>query len=448
MTQPNIILIMTDHFRRDALGKSTPNLMALANAGTRFENGYCNSPLCGPSRVSLITGLYPSQHGVSGNQAENIHNDLRDDTFMNHLQDAGYYTALVGKHHYIDRYGLHVDTTDDKEELQRYGFDHVFVVLDDGENGHNDDEYTHFLRKQGRLEAFREALANRDDPFKHPFEPDDSADGFIGLNGIRFVQDYDRDQPFYLNLSFVGPHPPLWHPGESAHDPEAMDAPIGAPDDPKTRLRRAHYMDKCALIDRYVGQLVETLKARGVFENTVIIFTSDHGDNLGDYGIWDKRYFYELSVGVPLFLSGAGIPTSERHNGPRVSKVLASHHDLYATILTLAGAAQPARKRPGRDLVAILNGDAPPHDAVYAELATSAMIRTAGWKLVFDPEQGGVRYLFNLSVDPHEQQNLAGVAGYEQVALDLVGRLLAHRIRQTQYTHIKEEQRLQHVRVG
>ncbi|MBZ0299709.1 MAG: sulfatase-like hydrolase/transferase, partial [Anaerolineae bacterium] len=92
MTLPNIILIMTDHFRRDALGHSTPNLLALANQGTRFENAYCNAPLCGPSRVSLITGLYPSQHGVCGNQAEPIRDDLRGDTFMHHLQRAGYYT--------------------------------------------------------------------------------------------------------------------------------------------------------------------------------------------------------------------------------------------------------------------------------------------------------------------------------------------------------------------
>jgi choline-sulfatase len=445
MTRPNIILIMTDHFRRDALGKSTPHLLALADQGTRFENAYCNSPLCGPSRVSLITGLYPSQHGVCGNQAKPIHNDLRDDTFMHHLQDVGYYTAMIGKHHYIDRYGLHVDAVEDTGELQRYGFDRVFIVLDDGENGHNDDEYTRYLRQQGKLEVFREALHNRSgDPFQHPFAADESADGFIGLNGIRFVETYNRDQPFYLNLSFIGPHPPLWHPGDLQHDPDAMPAPIGVPDDPATRLKRAHYMDKCALIDQYVGRLIEVLKQRGLYENTVFIFTSDHGDNLGDYGIWDKRYFYEQSVGVPLFMAGPGVPAGERHNGPRISRALVSHHDLYPTILYLAGAAPDSQRRPGKNLLALLRGETG-HDAVYAELATCVMIRTGNWKLVFDPEQGGVQYLFNLAIDPQEQHNLAGVAGYESVTLDLVQRLLAHRIRLTQHTHVKEEQRLQRV---
>ena len=140
----------------------------------------------------------------------------------------------------------------------------------------------------------------------------------------------------------------------------------------------------------------------------------------------------------------------ERRIGPRVSKLLVSHLDLDPTILELAGVAPPEdRRRPGRDLMAMMRGDiSSRHNAIYAELATCAMIRTGNWKMVFDPEQGGVQYLFNLVVDPHEQQNLAGVAVYEHVTLDLIQQLLSHRIRLTQYAHIKEEQRLQRVRTG
>jgi choline-sulfatase len=447
--RPNLILILTDHFRRDAVGTSTPQLVQLAARGTRFDNAYCASPLCQPSRSAVISGLYPSQNGVSGNQSEPLRTELRHDTFMNRLRAAGYYTALVGKHHFLDRYGLGVDVTEDDETIRDYGFDQVFQVVDDGENGHNDDEYTRFLRQQGRLEEFREALAGpRSDPFRHPFDEDDSADGFIGLGGVRFIEDYRGDQPFYLNLSFVGPHPPLWHPGELRHVPESMTPPLGAPDSAETRLKRAHYMDKCALIDRYLGRLLEALQARNLVENTVLIFTSDHGDCLGDFGIWDKRHFFEASVGVPLVMAGPGVPKGERLNGPRVSKALVSHLDLYPTLLELAGAAaERERHRAGLSILAMLR-DQPGagHEAVFAELATSVMIRTGSWKLVFDPEQGGVRQLFNLAVDPLEQGNLAGVAGYESVTLDLVQRLLAHRIRLTQTTHVKEEQRLQSVR--
>ena len=322
----------------------------------------------------------------------------------------------------------------------------MFQVHDDGENGHNEDEYTAYLREKGMLETFRSAL--RQGGYRHPFDdPDDTADGFIGLHGIRFVEDYHGEQPFYLNLSFIGPHPPLWHPGELQHEPQHMPPPVGAPDEPSVRLRRAHYMDRCALIDRYVGRLVEAIERRGLGDRTVIIFTSDHGDCLGDHGIWDKRFFYESSVGVPLFLCGPQVAASTRGNAPRVSKALASHLDLYPTILSLAGVEAAAdRRRPGLDLLAMERGEPQSsRDAVFAELATFAMVRTANWKLVFDPEQAGVQQLYNLIGDPQEERNLAGTAGYEHVTIDLLQRLLTHRISLTQYTHVKEEQHMQRV---
>ncbi|MBM4025431.1 MAG: hypothetical protein FJ280_08485 [Planctomycetes bacterium] len=448
MEPPNIILIITDHFRRDALGPHTPNLLKLAADGTRFANAYCAAPLCQPARTSLIAGMYPSATGVCGNQSDPMPDRLRDDTFMHHLRRAGYTTALIGKHHYVDNYGWCVDATGQDETIRRYGFDHVFQVADDGENGHNDDEYTHYLAANGLLETFRSAL--RAGGFQHPFEAEDSADGFIGRNGIRFVEAYDREQPFYLNLGFIGPHPPYWHPGELTIDPAGVPAPIAASDEPRTRERRAHYLQKTVLIDRYVGELLDVLRRRALLERTVIIFTSDHGDMLGDFGQWDKRFFYEASAGVPLIMAGPGVPHEERLNGPFISKLLVSHLDLYPTILRLAG-LEPMRdrRRPGRDILAMMRDVAPAHDAVFDELATTAMIRTGNWKLVFDPDQGGVQYLFNLAVDPREEHNLVGVAGYESITLGLLERLLAHRIRLTQFTHMKEEQRpVTRVQVG
>jgi choline-sulfatase len=450
-TRPNIILILTDHFRRDALGPATPNLNALAASGTRFTNAYAASPLCQPSRTSIATGLFPSQTGVCGNQSSPVNSDIRADTFMNHLRRAGYKTALIGKHHFLDRYGMGMDVTGDDEEIKKYGFDQVVQVVDDGENSHNSDHYTAYLKDKGLLESFREALSSlcsSGDPFKHPFDEKDSADGFIGETGVQYVESSSKDQPFYLNLSFIGPHPPYWHPGNGPHNPKDAPSPVGAPDDPGTRNRRAHYLAKCSLIDRYVGRLVQTLKDKGLYENTIIIFTSDHGDNLGDYGIWDKRFFYEHSAGVPLIFAGPGIPTQERRNGPRLSKSLVSLIDLYPTILHLAGLKNSTDyRRTGRDILQVLKGT-PGHgrQAIYAELATCAMLRTGNWKIVFDPEQGGVQYLFNLAIDPAEQNNLAGVAGYENITLQLIEKILAQRIRMTQYTHIKEEQRLQRVR--
>lgn len=454
--RPNIVLVLTDHFRPDALGSETPNLMRLAAEGARFENAYCASPLCQPSRNCIITGLYPSQHGVCGNQNEPISSGLRHRTFMHSLRQAGYYTAMIGKHHYLDRYGIGMDVRQDDAELRDYGLDEVFQVVDDGENMHNDDEYTEHLQQGGTLDEFRQAFrANAWQCQPHPFKADETADGFIGTNGIRFALNYPESEagrearPFYLNLSFIGPHPPYWHPEEVRCDPGKAPAPVGAPDTPSIRTRRTHYLAKCKLIDGYVGRFIDALKQGDLYDNTVIIFTSDHGDNLGDHGVWDKRHFYEQSCGVPLVLSGPGIATQERMCGNRVSKLLVSHLDLYPTILRLAGAPVPGdRKRTGRDLLAMLNDDpATARDAVFAELATAAMVRTANWKLVFDPEQGGVCCLFNLRVDPDEEHNLAGAPGYEHVTRELVERLLSQRIRLTQATQVKEEQRLQTVRI-
>ncbi len=449
MKKPNIILILTDHFRRDALHPElTPNLSRLARQGTQFVNAYSASPLCQPARNCIITGMHASDNGICGNQQPPLTAELRSQTFMHHLQAAGYYTALVGKHHYIDRYGIGMDVTEDDGAIQAYGFDSVFQVADDGENGHNDDRYTAYLRQQGKLEEFRSALAAHT-PI-HPFEPVDTADGFIGINGVKCIETFAKDQPFYLNLSFIGPHPPFWHPGEGTPEPGSiLNPPKAVANVEAVNRRRAHYLAKCRLIDDYVGRLRDALERKGCLDNTVIIFTSDHGDMLGDRGIWDKRYFYEESVGVPLFMAGGPAQGEQRMCGARVSKALVNHLDLYPTVLDLAGVkADRCCRRPGRSLLQMLNETAPGHDHVIAELATAMMIRTSNWKLAYDPEAGGVQQLHNLVVDPEELQNLAGVAGYEQITAQLIEKLLESKIRRSQVTQVKEEQRLQRVHIA
>lgn len=229
--KPNIILILTDHFRPDAVGASTPHLQRLAEEGVQFSNAYCGSPLCQPARASIITGKFPSQHGICGNQSDPIPPDLRSGTFMNQLQAAGYRSALIGKHHYLDRYGIGMDVSDDESEIMRYGFNSVVQVVDDDENQHNDDAYTCHLQKSGLLKQFREVFDQLAwDCKPHPFAEEDTPDGFIGTKGVEFIEGYNYEGPFYLNLSFIGPHPPYWHPGELHHDPRAMPEALGTVD--------------------------------------------------------------------------------------------------------------------------------------------------------------------------------------------------------------------------
>ena len=449
-SQPNILLITTDHFRRDAIGGHTPNLRRLAARGTRFERAHTPSPLCGPGRTAIVTGLLPSQNGVCGNMAEPLREELRADAFPVHLQRAGYRTALVGKHHWIDSYGLERDVTADDEAIRGFGFHDVFQVLDEGEGVHNDDELTHHLRREGRLEQYREAVRTQSGKGGVCSLPEhDYADRFIADNACRWLESHGGERPWYLNVSFVGPHPPFWHPGACEIEPENVPMPvIGAEDTEGLRARRADYLQKCILIDRYIGEILERIDA----ENTLVVFTADHGDMLGDFGVWDKRHFREQSVGVPLVMAGPGVPMDTRRMGGRVSRDLVSLLDLYPTFLRAAGldpetAPSFRGRRFGLDLRAIVDPErSEGHDVSYAELGTHAMLYDGAWKLVHDPEQGGTVQLFHLPSDPTEETNLAASGAHEGIRARLLETILSVRIGLSQYTHEKEQQRLQTVR--
>ena len=140
----------------------------------------------------------------------------------------------------------------------------------------------------------------------------------------------------------------------------------------------------------------------------------------------------------------------DRRSGRRISKALVSHLDLYPTFMEMAGLNRHYDHTLwGRSLSACLSGrSGTQHRTVFAELSTSAMIRTGSWKLVFDPEQGGLTHLYNMVRDPRELENLAGAAGYQWVTADLIEQLLSQRIRRSQYSHSKEEKRLQRIRIS
>lgn len=454
MDSPNILFVLLDQCRPDVLGRATPNVNALARRGARFEHCYAASPLCQPSRASIVTGRFPTHHGVCGNMNEPIGAGERADTFMQHLKSCGYHTALIGKHHYIDSYNLNVDSTRDDDELKDYGFDHVWQVADDGENLHNEDRFTHHLSRQGRLDEYRRIQKERAWGLgEFPYEPGESVDGYIGERAVEYIRDYAGDEPLYLNVGFVGPHPPYWTPKpyDAMFSPEEMAAPLGV-EDPveieRVRRIRAHYWGKVALIDHYVGQLAEALDGKGMLENTLIVFTADHGDMLGDFGIMDKRFFREPSVSVPLVMAGPGVEFNPRV-GATVCKALVSGVDLYPTFLQAAGSDSPHGElwRDGRSLLDIAAERAERRTAVYSELGAQMMVRDADWKLVYDAEGGGVEQLFNLRHDPQELDNLAGIPAYQGVETGLVEKLLTRLICMTHHTHDKERARLQRVRV-
>jgi choline-sulfatase len=437
--------------RPDALSQAkTPNLDRLAARGVRFDNSYCASPLCQPSRACIVAGKYPTQHGVCGNMNDPIDKIERRDTYPSHLQHAGYHTAMIGKHHYYDRWATGIDVLQDDADLQGYGYDHVWQIVDD--HLRNQDRYTRFLHDIGKLELFQDMTRKRA-YVPRALSPSEFDDGYIGETAADYVRAYDGDAPLYLQVGFLGPHPPYWVPGEYAtmYDPERMPPPVGV-DNPalvaRAKRARAQYLGRVSLIDHTVGQLCTALEEKDMLQNTLVVFTADHGDLIGDYGIFDKRHFYEPSVCVPLIVAGPGIVLNARLGG-RICRELVSGVDLYPTFLHAAGWRNRLGngQRDGLSLLDIANDRGPRRDAVFSELGTTMMVRNANWKLVYDAEGGGVQHLFNLRRDPAELDNLAGVVGYEQVEKQLVERLLTRLIRMTHFTQQKERERLQRVRV-
>ncbi|MBT3378742.1 MAG: sulfatase-like hydrolase/transferase [Lentisphaerae bacterium] len=453
MTQPNILFVLVDQMRPDEWnGTLTPNLARIAKGGISFPNAYSAAPLCQPARNCIITGKYPTVTGVCGNMNTPVGDSDRRDTYARHLQSAGYHTAYIGKHHYIDRYNVGMDLIDDDDDFRAYGYDHVWHVSDVIEGAHNDDRYTHWLAEQGKLNAHR---ANLKRDHYESFAPEETVDGYICTKALEWVSAYEGNQPFMLTVGIVGPHPPYWAPGKykTMFSPEDVPAPKGVSD--PTEIQRAKYArarkwGMIRMIDDYVGELWAKLEEKGMLEDTMFVFTADHGDTIGDYGTNDKRFFYDCSAGVPLILAGASVPIDPREP-PLECKTLVSGVDLYPTFLDAAGCehllgSDPGR-RCGKSLLRLIDDRERPRPAVFSELGTSIMVRTPQWKLVFDPEEGGVRMLFNRYRDPDELDNLAGTPGHQDVEKRLVELCLEHTIRQTRFTHTKERKRVQQVRV-
>jgi arylsulfatase A-like enzyme len=469
---PHILFILVDQMRADALGRATPTLNALARRGVRFDNCYCAATLCSPSRNSIITGLFPGQHGVCGNMGEPIGAELRGDTYARHLQELGYHTAYIGKHHYIDRSGLEYDLVQDDRLLQKYGYNHVWQVGDVADTRRGADRFTRHLADKGLLEEWRSKV---DAAYVAGSDPADTTDGYIGESALRYVQSYAEDAPLFLAVGFVGPHGPYWapEPYASMFAPEEVAEPVGirgrvrsgsdlygardlaeeaSLDDPATvdqfRRQRAASLGMVAFIDHQVDRLLQALAKRGWLEDTLVVFTSDHGNLLGDHGLQGKRFFYEPVSRVPLLMAGPGV-AADRRVGVTVARELVSGVDLYPTFLDAAGAARPGgeHSREGISLLRMLRGQVAPRREVFSELGTAMMVRDAHNKLVYDPEQGGVLELYDLRRDPWELHNLTGSADHRHVEAEMVDRMLARMIRLTHYSHLKERINFQRVRV-
>ena len=432
--QPNILFIQTDQLVPGVLsaygGKvcKTPHIDRLAEEGIVFETAYCNFPLCAPSRFSMASGLLASRIGAFDNAAEF---PSSVPTYAHYLRALGYQTCLSGKMHFVGPDQLH---------------------------------------------GFEKRLTSDIYPADFEWTADWSAKGFGGATDIsvflnsgvcaRSVQiDYDEettnkavqelydiarssdDRPFFLQVSYTHPHDPYlctqkyWDLYENEdvppptvgfidekdNDPHSLRVlkqhgldGNDLPDDAIMRARRA-YLGSVSYIDDLVGRLLDTLEHSGQAGNTVIIFGSDHGEMLGERGLWLKKTFFEPALRVPLIMHAPG-----RFSPGRVAE-FCSLLDLLPTFASLgAGGAWQGAVEPldGIDLTTLIGKDTgEPQRPVYAELlcegilAPIFMIRRGRYKFI--TSKGDPDMLFDLEQDPNEVNNLAGEPEHAAVVAEL-----------------------------
>jgi choline-sulfatase len=399
----------------------TPHLDRLAAEGVVFDAAYCNSPLCAPARYSLLTGQLPSAHGGYDNAAA-----LAPDapTYAHWLRHAGYRTILAGKMHFIGADQLHGFeerlTTDiypadftwtpdwRHPEVRPSWYHNMGSVLDAGPCVRtNQLDYDDEVVYAARQKLFD--LARDPDPrpfcltvsLTHPHDPYAIPDDYWNL-----YRDDDIDAPRV-------PHAPADEDAHSRRLRGVIDIERTPVDAERVRAARRAYYGAISYVDEQVGKLLRTLEQTGQADDTVIVFTSDHGDMLGERGLWYKMSFFEPASRVPLLVHAPG-----RLRARRVAQAV-SHVDLLPTLVDLAGGAAPFGVA-GRSLLPHLTGGAG-HDEVAAEylaegaLAPIVMLRRGPYKYVHspaDPDQ-----FYHLADDPDELRNLAADPGRHADAL-------------------------------
>jgi choline-sulfatase len=431
--RPNILVLMADQLTPRALKAyggqvaRTPNIDVLAREGVVFESFYCNSPLCAPSRFSFMAGQLPSKIGAYDNAAEF---PAQIPTFAHYLRAAGYQTALSGKMHFCGPDQLH-------------GFEERLTTdIYPADFGWTPD-WRRFDERPGWYHTMDSVTQAGACTRTNQIDFDDEVVVAARQKLFDIARGKDR-RPFCLVVSMTHPHDPYVIPNEywARYRDEEIDMPrvedLAGREDPhsrrlrhvigleqatptvaQTRAARRAYYGAVSYVDDQVGQLVTTLQQAAMDRNTVVMLLADHGDMLGERGLWYKMSFYEPACRIPLIVHAPGRFSPRRVAGS------ASLLDLLPTFAALANDGnEPPYAAPidGRSLLPALEGDNV-HDEVFGEylaegaIAPIVMIRRGRYKFVHsavDPDQ-----LYDVAADPDERINLAAQSGQSALVAEL-----------------------------
>jgi choline-sulfatase len=443
---------MCDQLRADALGCTgnwvkTPNIDRIAREGVRFSNCVTNSPVCIPARVSLATGLYPHTTGVWDNCPYELPESTP--TWMAAIRDAGYRTSLFGKSA-LHRRGP--DIRKFEHVLNSYGLDDVDEIRGPRASVETICHMTARWESLGLLKAFQDDVLARTGKNKTLVRPSplplaEYYDVYVGQQAKRYLRDYKRDQPWFCWVSFAGPHEP-WdtpEPYASMYRPENMPEPFPRPAlrkrGPKGELDRrfaeaandkidnarelrASYAGKVTLIDDQVGEILTEIETRGELERTVILFTSDHGEMNGDYGLIHKSNFLNPAVRIPVIVSTPEIKTSARAG--TIVDLPVELFDAGPTLTDLAGATISYRQFARAISPALQSSNGKERQFGVSEFAHETMYLDRDWKLMLNRKDEAYR-LFDLKSDPNERQDLVELKEHRDLIATLKRRLLEHR---------------------
>ncbi len=456
---PNILFLMADQFRADALGcagrwTKTPNLDRLAAMGVRFANCVTASPICCPARVSLASGLYPHNTGLWTNKGYTMPTEWP--TWMAAIRDAGYRTSLFGKTH-LHRHGEGCHDLREREGLlHAYGLDDVDEITGPHAAINTRCRMTDLWESKGLYEAHKNDIRRRwglgliTEP--SPLGPEHHYDAYVGKSAAAYLEAYDRDQPWFCWVSFAGPHEP-WdapEPYASMFNPDDMPEPlprigdaaprcagrfdehcakydamlanparIGLPPGQARKLR-ASYAGKVALIDEQIGNILAVIESRGELENTIIAFTSDHGEMNGDHGLVYKSCFLDGAARIPMMVS---TPAMRSSGISGVCQAPTELIDLGPTLTELAGARWNWEQFGVSLSPALANPAAAHRRDALCEFEGEVMILTDRWKAAVNHD-GELYLLIDRQNDPGEQHNLAGRADLADVRAQLRLRIL------------------------
>lgn len=423
MSRPNILLITDDQHRYDFFeggavpGLQAPALARLAQEGTTLTNAFSSCPLCVPTRFTWWYGLRASQgNGAWGDTDEEWPANLR--SMPQVLRENGYCTAVIGKIH--SHSGLHeLDLTAHRDGIVARGFDHVLETAGKTMAQWHDCDYTKFLAERGHLDAYRRRLrelgGHHAEPL--PFPEEEAMDAFIGRHACEWLRTYDKDKPFFLHASYCDPHFPFNPPKSYAdrYRPEDMPIPAGMDDPEAIRRHQLVCARYCALIehcDHQIGRLLSVLDDRGWAKDTVVIFSTDHGDMMGDRGCYGKSRPYDTSARTPVIVRyPRAVPAGSALHDP------AESIDLPCAILDAAGFAGEPQEHlpasPGRSWWRYVTQQSDHHRRyAYSEMGTWKMVADREWKFIH--RDGDEDELYDRVADPGEQQNLAAAVEHQE----------------------------------